>query len=114
LPELLILIIASSRLAFGIVFLKSILFPKCEFYAKNFFSKTGSCREAAKISKNDLKSQKKSLTRMEVKVNFEVYGGGAKNERHKVTEPNQALQRRAMLVTPCAPSSTSRAKHGYR
>jgi hypothetical protein len=51
---------------------------------------------------------------MEVKVNFEDYGGAAKDERHKRTEPNQALQRIAMLVTPCAPSSTSRAKHGYR
>jgi hypothetical protein len=30
---------------------------------------------------------------MEVKVNFEDYGGAAKNERHNLTEPNQALQR---------------------
>ncbi len=51
---------------------------------------------------------------MEVKVKLEVYGGAAKIERHDLTEPNQALQRIAMLVTPCAPSSTSRAKHGYR
>jgi hypothetical protein len=55
-----------------------------------------------------------SLTRMEVKVNFEVYSGAAKNERHKVTEPNQALQRIDVLVTTCAPSSTSRANHIYR
>jgi hypothetical protein len=58
--------------------------------------------------------QKKSLTRMEVKVNFEDYGGAAKNERHKVTEPNQALQRMNMLVTDRAPSSTLRAKHVHR
>ena len=43
---------------------------------------------------------------MEVKANFEVYGGAAKNERHKVTEPNQALQRMNVLVTDRAPSST--------
>jgi hypothetical protein len=81
---------------------------------KKFFSKTCICREASKISKNDLKSQKKSLTRMEVKVNFEVYDGAAKIERHKVTEPNQALQRINMLVTDHAPSSMLRAKHVYR
>ena len=51
---------------------------------------------------------------MEVKVNFEVYGGAAKIGRHKVTEPNQALQRMNMLVTDCAPSSTLRAKHVHR
>ena len=55
-----------------------------------------------------------SLTRMDVKVNFEVYGGAAKNERHKITEPNQALQRTTMLVTDYAPSSILRAKHGRR
>jgi hypothetical protein len=38
---------------------------------------------SGKNSKNDVKSpKKKSLTRMEVKVNFEVYGGAAKVERH--------------------------------
>ncbi len=58
--------------------------------------------------------QKKSLTRMEVKVNFEDYGGAAKVERHKVTEPNKALQRTNMLVTDRAPSSTLRAKHVRR
>jgi hypothetical protein len=36
---------------------------------------------------------------MEVKVNFEVYGGAAEVERHKLTEPNQALQRTTTLVT---------------
>jgi hypothetical protein len=51
---------------------------------------------------------------MEVKVNFEVYGGAAKNERQDLTEPNQALQRMNMLVTDCAPSSTLRAKHVNR
>ena len=51
---------------------------------------------------------------MEVKVNFEVYGGAAKNERHNLTEPNQALQRINMLVTDHAPSSMLRAKHVYR
>jgi hypothetical protein len=51
---------------------------------------------------------------MEVKVNFEDYGGAAKNERHKVTEPNQALQRIATLVTVRAPSCTNRAKRVYR
>ncbi len=50
---------------------------------------------------------------MEVKVNFEDYGGAAKNERHK-TEPNQALQRMNVLVTDRAPSSTLRAKHVHR
>jgi hypothetical protein len=102
-------------LAFGIVFWESRLLPKREFYAKKKFSKTGSCREAAKKnSKNDLKSPKKSPTRMEVEVNFEVYGGAAKNERHKVTEPNQALQRMNTLVTDRAPSSTLRAKRVHR
>jgi hypothetical protein len=47
---------------------------------------------------------------MEVKVNFEVYGGAAKVESHNLTEPNQALQRTEWLVTDCAPSSTLRAK----
>ena len=51
---------------------------------------------------------------MEVKVDFEVYDGAAKNERHKVTEPNKALQRMNMLVTDRAPSSTLRAKHVHR
>ena len=51
---------------------------------------------------------------MEVEVNFKVYSGAAKNERHKVTEPNQALQRMNMLVTDHAPSSMLRAKHVYR
>ena len=51
---------------------------------------------------------------MEAKVNFEVYDGAAKNERHKATEPNQALQRMNMLVTDRAPSSTLRAKHVHR
>jgi hypothetical protein len=55
-----------------------------------------------------------SLTRMEVKVNFEDYGGAAKNERHKVTEPNQALQRMNTLFTDHAPSSMLRAKRVHR
>jgi hypothetical protein len=53
-------------------------------------------------------------TRMEVKVNFKVYGGAAKIERHNLTEPNQALQRMNMLVTDRAPSSTLCAKHVHR
>jgi hypothetical protein len=48
------------------------------FYAKKIFSKTGSCRAAAKNLKTTLNPQKKSPTRMEVKVNFEDYGGAAK------------------------------------
>ncbi len=55
-----------------------------------------------------------SLTRMEVKVNFEDYSGAAKVEWHKVTEPNQALQRMNVLVTDYAPSSILRAKHVHR
>jgi hypothetical protein len=51
---------------------------------------------------------------MEVEVNFEDYGGAAKIERHKLTEPNQALQRMNMLVTDYAPSSILRAKHVHR
>ena len=51
---------------------------------------------------------------MEVKVNFEVYGGAAKIERHKLTEPNQALQRTEWLVTDHAPSSMLRAKRVHR
>ena len=51
---------------------------------------------------------------MDVKVNLKVYDGAEKNERHKVTEPNQALQRINMLVTDYAPSSILRAKHVYR
>ena len=109
-----ILIIISLRLLFGIAILPSRLLPNREFYAKKFFSKTDSCREAAKNSKKDLKPQKKSLTRMEEKVIFEVYDGTAKNLRHKATEPNQALQRMNMLVTDRAPSSTLRAKRVHR
>jgi hypothetical protein len=101
-------------LAFGIVFWESRLLPKREFYAKKIFSKAGSCREAAKNSKNDLKSPKKSPTRMEVEVNFEVYGGAAKVERHNLTEPNKALQRMNALVTDRAPSSTLRDKRVHR
>ncbi len=51
---------------------------------------------------------------MEVKVNFEVYSGAAKIERHNLTEPNQALQRTNALVTDRAPSSTLRAKRVHR
>ena len=51
---------------------------------------------------------------MEVKVNFEDYGGAAKNERHNFTEPNQALQRMNMLVTDYAPSSMLRANAVHR
>jgi hypothetical protein len=51
---------------------------------------------------------------MEVKVNFEVYDGAAKTERHKVTEPNQALQRMNLIVTDRAPSSTLRANEVHR
>ena len=51
---------------------------------------------------------------MEVKVRFDDDVVAAKNERHKVTEPNQALQRMNMLVTDRAPSSTLRAKHVHR
>jgi hypothetical protein len=113
-PELLIFSISISRLAFGIVLLKSRLLPKCEFKPKNFFPKTGSCREAAKNLKTSYNPKKKSPTRMEVKENFEVYGGAAKTERHNLTEPNQALQRMNVLVTDRAPSSTLRAKRVHR
>ena len=111
-----ILVISGSRLAFGIEILTSRLLRKGDFTPKKkFFSKTGSCREAAKIKKTDLKSpKKKSLTRMEVKVNFEVYGGAANIERHNLTEPNQALQRMTTLVTDHAPSSMLRAKRVHR
>jgi len=51
---------------------------------------------------------------MEVKVNLGVYGGAAEIERHKLTEPNQALQRMTTLVTDRAPSSTLRAKRVHR
>ena len=51
---------------------------------------------------------------MEVKVIFEVYGGAAEVESHKLTEPNQALQRMNTLVTDYAPSSILRAKRVYR
>jgi len=49
---------------------------------------------------------------MEVKVNFEVYDGAAKIERHNLTEPNQALELTTMAVTDYAPSSILRASHG--
>jgi hypothetical protein len=42
-------------------------------------------------------SKKKSLTFMELKVNFKDYSGAAKIERHNPTEPNQALQRKDVL-----------------
>ncbi len=51
---------------------------------------------------------------MEVEVNFEVYGGAAKVERHNLTEPNKALQRMNALVTDRAPSSTLRDKRVHR
>jgi hypothetical protein len=51
---------------------------------------------------------------MEVKVNFRDYSGAAKIERHKLTEPNQALQRMEWLVTDHAPSSMLRAKPLHR
>ena len=51
---------------------------------------------------------------MEVEENFEGYDGAAKNERHKLTEPNQALQRMNTLVTDHAPSSMLRAKRVHR
>jgi hypothetical protein len=70
---------------------------------------------SGKNFKKRLKIPKKfSLTRMEVKVNFEDYGGAAKVGRHKVTEPNQALQRMNCIVTDCAPSSTLRANAVHR
>ena len=67
-----------------------------------------------KLKKRRKSPKKFSLTRMEVKVNFEVYGGAAKIERHDLTEPNQALQRTNMLVTDRAPSSTLRANAVHR
>ena len=51
---------------------------------------------------------------MEVKVDFEVYDGAAKNERHKVTEPNKALQRMNCIVTDRAPSCTLCANAVHR
>jgi len=51
---------------------------------------------------------------MEAKVNFEDYSVAAKVEGHDLTEPNQALQRIATLVTVRAPSRTNRAKRVYR
>ena len=51
---------------------------------------------------------------MEEKVNFEDYFVAAKIERHKRTEPNQALQRMTTLVTDHAPSSMLRAKRVHR
>jgi hypothetical protein len=71
-------------------------------------------RSGKNLKKRPKIPKKFSPTRMEVKVNFEDYGGAAKNERHKVTEPNQALQRMTMLVTDYAPSSILRAKHSHR
>ena len=71
---------------------------------------------SGKFFKNDRRKTAKnfSKTRMEVKVNFKDYSGAAKIERHKITEPNQALQRMTMLVTDYAPSSMLRAKHVRR
>jgi len=51
---------------------------------------------------------------MEVEVNFKVYGGAAKSERHNLTEPNQALQRMNCIVTDRAPSSTLCANAVHR
>ena len=82
--------------------------------AKIFFLRQLIAAKRQKFKKNGLKPQKKSLTRMEVKVNLGVYSGAAKNERHKVTEPNQALQRMNCIVTDCAPSSTLRANAVHR
>jgi hypothetical protein len=81
---------------------------------KKLFLRQVVAAKRQKIKKNDLKSPKKSLTRMEVKVNFEVYDGAAKIERHNLTEPNKALQRMNALVTDRAPSSTLRAKRVHR
>jgi hypothetical protein len=71
-------------------------------------------RSGKKIEKRPKIPKKFSLTRMEVKVNFEDYCVAAKVERHNLTEPNQALERTTMLVTDYAPSSILRAKHVYR
>jgi hypothetical protein len=71
-------------------------------------------RSGKNFKKRPKNTKKFSLTRMEVEVNFEVYGGAAKVERHDLTEPNQALQRTNMLVTDHAPSSMLRAKHVRR
>jgi hypothetical protein len=80
---------------------------------KNFLRQVVAAKRQ-KFQKRPKITKKFSLTRMEVKVNFEVYDGAAKKERHKVTEPNQALQRINMLVTDHAPSSMLRAKHVHR
>ena len=80
----------------------------------NFFLRQVVAAKRQKIQKRPKIPKKKSLTRMEVKVNFEVYDGAAKIERHKTTEPNQALQRMNTLVTDRAPSSTLRAKPLHR
>ena len=84
------------------------------FTRKIFFLRQLIAAKRQKFKKNGLKPQKKSHTRMEVKVNFEVYDGAAKIEGHNFTEPNQALQRMTTLVTDHAPSSMLRAKRGYR
>jgi len=69
-------------------------------------------RSGKKFKKRPKIPKKISLTRMEVKVNFEVYDGAAKIERHNLTEPNQALELTTMAVTDYAPSSILRASHG--
>jgi len=81
---------------------------------KNFFLRQVVAAKRQKFKKTTLNPQKKSPTRMEVKVNFEDYGGAAKNERHNRTEPNQALQRMNCIVTDRAPSSTLRANAVHR
>ncbi len=92
----------------------SKLLPKCEFYAKKNFLRQVVAAKRQKFKKRPKIHKNFSLTRMEVEVNFKVYDGAAKIERHNLTEPNQALQRMNMLVTDRAPSSTLRAKHVHR
>jgi hypothetical protein len=84
------------------------------FTPKKIFLRQVVAAKRQKFKKPTYNPQKKSLTRMEVKVNFEVYGGASKVERHNLTEPNQALQRMNTLVTDRAPSSTLRAKRVHR
>jgi hypothetical protein len=78
------------------------------------FSKTASCREAEKKSKNDLKTPKKIAHAYGSKSKFRSLWWRGEKRATQTTEPNQALQRMTTLVTDRAPSCTLRAKRGHR
>ncbi len=80
--------------------------PKIEKHGFKYRQRRAVPEKRIEILKVSVFQKNFSNTRMDVKVNFEEYCGAAIVERHKLTEPNQALQRMNVLVTYRVPSST--------